>query len=937
MAKSRNVANLIAANLLPASNTITTAMIRDEAITTSKLASGAVALVDLGTDVINRLPVTITAVAITNSSYTVQSDTALSPSGGYIKLTGTGFVTGAQVYINNTPALITTFVSSTELRAQISSLTSGYYHIYVQNSNGSAAIRANSLYVSAAPTWLTGSSIGGSVNVPFGIQLSAVSDSSVLYSLAAGSQMPSGVSLTQLGYLSGTVSGLSTTTVYSIDIVVTDSESQTTTRTFTLSISVAEPFFKNNALLVQGNFTNSVTNNNTFLDTSATAASITRTGNVAQGTFAPFSQTGWSNYFAGNYLQVANNAAFAFGAGDFTVELWTYIIGTSGTIVNYSNGQAANANFAWELYQSNATTVQFSVMVGGTQYLSSSTAFTLNAWNHIAGVRNGNTLTTYVNGVAGGTTVSVTGVTVSDPASSTLKVCAYGNGSSYVNGFISNFRVVKGIAVYTGAFTPPTTTLTATQSAGTNISAITGTATSLLTCQDNRFRDNSTNNFTVSTYSSPQIQAFSPFAPANSYLSTLNGGSSYFDGNGDYLTVNPSSSTTIVASSATVEFWMYPLADDGYRRIITSSVGAFTANSFCIRYSAGSFVAGAIGGNTITSSTTPPINRWHHVAWVGTNGLTQALYINGNVTGTSTTYSMSEAIQWIGGYYNVGPAEFFQGYITDVRIMKGTALYTGNFTVPSTPLGRAQTSSTNVAVSSGSTTSLLVNSTNFGIFDATGKNSIETVGTVATQATVFKYGGAALNFTGAGFLSMPSTPTLSLSTGAFTIEAWVNISALPANNVVYTLASNYSGTTGSSRYWWFGISTGTAPAGFTTAASGTLTFATTSYGVNTGSISAAPTWTYNVWNHIAVSRDASNTWRIFFNGVSLTTTTAGTWSTTTDYTITTAASPTTAIGVQPANAANSYFVGYVDEVRITKGVARFTANFTPETSDLASQ
>jgi hypothetical protein len=858
----------------------------------------------------------------------VQPDTALSTGGGYIKLTGTGFVTGAQVYINNTPALITTFVSSTEIRAQLSSLTSGYYHIYVQNSNGSAAIRANSLYVSAAPTWITGSSIGGSNNVPFGIQLSAASDSSVLYSLAPGSQMPAGVTLTQLGYLSGTVSGLSTTTVYSIDIVVTDSESQTTTRTFTLSISVAEPFFKNNVLLVQGNFNNSVTNNNTFLDTSATAASITRTGNVAQGTFSPFSQTGWSNNFQpgqSNYLTVTTQPL----VGPFTIEAWVYTNGYPNNLAIISPNSSS-----WEIWIDPFRRVIF-YQGGQTRITSNVINVDENQWVHIAVVRGtDNVIRIYGNGVVSTNTYTLTG-TLGTAELTYIGRDPGANGG--FNGSISNLRIVNGVAVYTGAFTPPTSPLTITQSADTNISAITGTETALLTCQSNRFVDNSTFRAPITAVGLPRVEAFSPFAPANSYLSTLNGGASYFDGAGDYLTVNPSSLTSIGASSATVEFWMYPTLVDGVRRVITSTVGGFTANTFCIRYNSGAFHAGATGGNFITSTVVPSVNQWHHVAWVGTNGLTQALYINGNLTGTSTTYSMSESIQWIGGYYNIGPTEYFQGHITDVRVMKGTALFTGNFTPPSAPLGRTQASSTNVAVSSGSTTSLLVNSTNFGIFDATGKNNIETIGTVATQSTVFKYGGAALNFTGAGFLSMPSTPALSLASGAFTIEAWVNISSLPANNVVYTLASNYSGTTPSARYWWFGISTGTAPAGFTTAASGTLTFATALYGTNTGSISAAPTWTYNVWNHIAVSRDASNNWRIFFNGVSLTTTTAGTFNTSADYTVTTSASPTTAIGVQPQVPANTYFVGYVDELRITRGVARFTANFTPATSDLASQ
>jgi len=83
-----------------------------------------------------------------------------------------------------------------------------------------------------------------------------------------------------------------------------------------------------------------------------------------------------------------------------------------------------------------------------------------------------------------------------------------GNNYSYrpFNGYISNLRLVKNIRVYTGNFTVPTAPLTATQSAGTNISAITGTdynwpysgsRTVLLTAQSNSFVDNSANGLTI--------------------------------------------------------------------------------------------------------------------------------------------------------------------------------------------------------------------------------------------------------------------------------------------------------------------------------------------------------------------------------------------------------------------------------------------------------
>jgi hypothetical protein len=86
----------------------------------------------------------------------------------------------------------------------------------------------------------------------------------------------------------------------------------------------------------------------------------------------------------------------------------------------------------------------------------------------------------------------------------------------YVTGYISNTRIVKGLAVYTGNFTVPTSPLQATQSSGTNIAAITGSSTSLLTCQSNRLNDNSLYNFTVTKVGDTTVSPFIPFSTPTS-------------------------------------------------------------------------------------------------------------------------------------------------------------------------------------------------------------------------------------------------------------------------------------------------------------------------------------------------------------------------------------------------------------------------------------
>jgi hypothetical protein len=164
-----------------------------------------------------------------------------------------------------------------------------------------------------------------------------------------------------------------------------------------------------------------------------------------------------SMYFdgTGDQLLMPASQNFEFGSGNHTVECWVYLTATSGSIINYSNGQSANTNFCWEIYQSSATGIQFTILEGGTAYQALSTAFSINAWNHVAGVRNGNTLTIYVNGTAGGTTATVTGVSVSVRSGVTVKVSGYNNATGMITGYVDDLRISK-FARYTANFTPAT-------------------------------------------------------------------------------------------------------------------------------------------------------------------------------------------------------------------------------------------------------------------------------------------------------------------------------------------------------------------------------------------------------------------------------------------------------------------------------------------------
>jgi hypothetical protein len=163
-------------------------------------------------------------------------------------------------------------------------------------------------------------------------------------------------------------------------------------------------------------------------------------------TQAKFGTTSMKFDGTGDQIVFPNSSNFDFGTGNFTIECWLYLTGTTGSIINYSNGQSSNSNFAFELYQSSSTGIQFSIFQGTTQYVASSTGFSINAWNYVAAVRNGNTMTIYVNGTAGGTTATVTGVTMNNPASSTLKVSGYNNATGMITGYVDELRITKGYA-----------------------------------------------------------------------------------------------------------------------------------------------------------------------------------------------------------------------------------------------------------------------------------------------------------------------------------------------------------------------------------------------------------------------------------------------------------------------------------------------------------
>jgi hypothetical protein len=201
-------------------------------------------------------------------------------------------------------------------------------------------------------------------------------------------------------------------------------------------------------------------------------------------TITPFfpgkvSNTEGSVQFAGtNYLSVKahqQGQITAMGTNDFTWECYVHPIITAGyqTVID-TRTQTIGGDTTGFYFGTNFNTLTLMYYTDNVQ-LESSIDMNLNTWNHIALTRDSGTLTIWVNGVSGGTYADSTNLT-----QQRVFIGGSSNNGLNMTGYISNLRMVNGVAVYTDTFTPLTTRLSASQNAGTNISAISSGQTALL-------------------------------------------------------------------------------------------------------------------------------------------------------------------------------------------------------------------------------------------------------------------------------------------------------------------------------------------------------------------------------------------------------------------------------------------------------------------------
>ena len=362
-----------------------------------------------------------------------------------------------------------------------------------------------------------------------------------------------------------------------------------------------------------------------------------------------------SLYFDGSsdYINLNATSDFNFGTGDFTIEFWMYS-GVNSVDTYYrrlwmTDGPTENASGNFQIAIVPTTGVINLWETASALDVSGVSDVTTSTWNHIAAVRSGSTLKLYVNGKEELSTTYTTAISPNS-GSPRPRIGNYNatSGQGNYNGYLQDYRVYKGVAKYTEEFLCGAVDSSIVQDSPSGIAiprtldSHTGGSVALHTTAN----------------VSPDI-----IVASNSDL--------YLDG--DF----------------TIEFWIYLNSinnDTQHPSVITfpdnSGLGQVYINSTNKFYS-------LWFPNTDICRTpykSAKVGRWQYVTITRSSNSCR-IFIDGvlqNTTTSSQAFGNSYGGLRIGGYtQNTGNID---GHISNLRIIKGTALYTSSFTPPTEPL-----------------------------------------------------------------------------------------------------------------------------------------------------------------------------------------------------------------------------------------------------------
>ena len=425
------------------------------------------------------------------------------------------------------------------------------------------------------------------------------------------------------------------------------------------------------------------------------------------------------NFDGNDNINLGSTADLNPGNGDFTLEFW--LKPTSWTDGNW--------NTIWHnyvvdgLYLGKDSSENFVIRSSNnTSYVEHWEHPPTAKWTHVAAVRTGGNLYLFYNG----TIQKIVSNSFSFVTAATFIASTGGPGETYT-GRISNMRFVKGTGLYTSTFTPPSSALT-------NV-----TNTKLLCCDSSSVTSATVSPGTISTWGDPAVDDGPfPFDPAG-YSVSFNGTSGSAGG---YLTIAGSTGLTMGTGDFTIECWVNKRAQThkGIWQISGNSSGLETneyGQTIALGYQNGVWQIYGGDGYQNSSSYNITAHQWYHAAYVR-NGSTSKLYINGTEQiSRSDTINYSGTYMAIGGYYNT--SYLHNGNVSNLRITKGQALYTSNFTSTTDPLTTTSQGATasNVKLLCCNTNTRTGSTVTPGTITANGDNSAQYKNLCATSDSPF--------------------------------------------------------------------------------------------------------------------------------------------------------------------------------------------------------
>jgi hypothetical protein len=671
---------------------------------------------------------------------------------------------------------------------------------------------------------------------------------------------------------------------------------------------------------------NGVNGSTTFTDNSPSPKTVTSVNGAAISTVqSKFG--GASGFFDGSddYLTVPDNSAFDFGTGDFTIEYWEYR--TSNAVFKPGISRNSSGQPPWMVGWTESGNINFFAGNGSSWSIASAVSMgviIINSWTHYAVTRQGNTFRTFQNG----TQISTFTSTATIPnGAAPLEIGRYA-ATYYYPGYLDELRLTKGVARYTGNFTPENSQFYNNRSLYQSLTKYIGTVGGL----------NDTNvDYGVQKLNDSSLKVVKMTTPGNPSSGSLSASIDRV-----YVNVIDYTKVSVTSSYATNALTASYILGGG-----ANGSSGTSGNNGTSGTSGTSSTAGSSGtsGQSGTSATAGSSGSSGNSGTSGTSGATGASGTSGSsgssgtsgTTGSSGTSATagSSGTSGVGSPGTSGTAGSSGTSSTAIvqtgSLAKQTILYNvtsgSTNTITGLSLGGNKWDVSVVEEWDAINGDLFYNSSSLLMHFSGSNGSTTFIDNSPSVKTVTSNNGAAISslqskfgnrsglFDGVDdYLSISGNTVCNFGSSNFTVECWVRLNAMPTSDAWPT---NYSSH-------FIVITVGTVNLGD---GIGFIIGQTKLIVQNNDSqiINATHGMATNIWYHIAYVR-SGNTLYLFVNGTQI--------GSTASFSSAVGTGATTYIGCETGQGA--FFNGYMDELRVTKGIARYTNNFTAPSAEFGN-